>query len=60
MRNAFTQKIDDLNEELNDVKRNSRTKIYHLDLELQENIRLKNNFLKQIILLQSQLDALNK
>ena len=60
MRNAFTQKIDDLNEELNDVKRNSRIKIYQLDLELQENIRLKNNFLKQIILLQSQLDALNK
>ena len=60
MRNAFTQKIDDLNEELNDVKRNSRIKIYQLDLELQENIRLKNNFLKQIILLQSQLDSLNK
>ena len=60
MRNAFTQKIDDLNEELNDVKRNSRIKIYQLDLEIQENIRLKNNFLKQIILLQSQLDALNK
>ena len=60
MRNAFVQKIDDLNEELNDIKRNSRIKIYQLDLELQENIKLKNNFLKQIISLQSQLDALNK
>ena len=60
MRNAFVQKIDDLNEELNDIKRNSRIKIYHLELELQENVKLKNNFLKQIISLQSQLDALNK
>lgn len=60
MRNAFTQKIDDLNEELNDVKRESRIKIYNLDLELKENVRLKNNFLKQIISLQSQLDSLNQ
>jgi len=60
MRNAFTQKIDDLNEELNDVKRDSRVRIYNLELELKENVRLKNNFLKQIISLQSQLDALNQ
>ena len=60
MRNAFVQKIDDLNEELNDIKRNSRIQIYQLDLELKENVRLKNNFLKQIISLQSQLDDLNK
>jgi chromosome segregation ATPase len=57
MRNAFTQKIDDLNEELNDVKRDSRVRIYNLELELKENVRLKNNFLKQIISLQSQLDS---
>ena len=60
MRNAFVAKIDDLNEELNDIKRNSRIQIYQLQLELQENVRLKNNFLKQIISLQSQLDSLNK
>ena len=60
MRNAFIQKIDDLNEELNDIKRNSRIQIYQLELELKENVRLKNNFLKQIISLQSQLDSLNK
>ena len=60
MRNAFTQKIDDLNEELNDVKRDSRVRIYNLELELKENVRLKNNFLKQIISLQSQLDSLNQ
>ena len=60
MRNAFSRKIEDLNEELNDVKRDSRVKIYQLDLELKENIKLKNNFLKQIISLQSQLDSLNK
>ena len=60
MRNAFVAKIDDLNEELNDIKRNSRVQIYQLQLELQENVRLKNNFLKQIISLQSQLDSLNK
>ena len=60
MRNAFTQKIEDLNEELNDVKRDSRVRIYNLELELKENVRLKNNFLKQIISLQSQLDSLNQ
>ena len=60
MRNAFIHKIDDLNEELNDIKRNSRTQIYQLELELKENVRLKNNFLKQIISLQAQLDSLNK
>jgi chromosome segregation ATPase len=60
MRNAFIQKIDDLNEELTDIKRNSRIQIYQLELELKENVRLKNNFLKQIISLQSQLDSLNK
>ena len=60
MRNAFVIKIDELNEELNEVKRDSRLRIYQLDLELKENIKLKNNFLKQIISLQTQLDALNK
>ena len=60
MRNAFIQKIDDLNEELSNISRNSRIKIYQLELELKENVKLKNNFLKQIISLQSQLDALNK
>lgn len=60
MRKAFVAKIDDLNEELNDIKRNSRVQIYQLQLELQENVKLKNNFLKQIISLQSQLDSLNK
>ena len=60
MRNAFVVKIDELNEELNDIKRDSRIKVYQLELELKENVKLKNNFLKQIISLQSQLDALNK
>ena len=60
MRNAFVIKIDELNEELNEVKRDSRLRIYQLDLELKENIKLKNNFLKQIISLQTQLDTLNK
>ena len=60
MRNAFVIKIDDLNEELTSIKRESRIKIYQLELDLKENIKLKNTFLKQIISLQSQLDALNK
>jgi len=60
MRNAFVIKIDDLNEELTSIKRESRVKIYQLELDLKENIKLKNTFLKQIISLQSQLDALNK
>ena len=60
MRNAFQKKIEDLNEELNDVKRDSRIKVYQLELELKENIKLKNNFLKQIISLQSQVDMMKK
>ena len=60
MRRAFVNKIDELNEELTDIKRDSRIKVYQLELELQETVKLKNNFLKQIINLQSQLDALNK
>ena len=60
MRNAFVLKIEELNEELNDIKRDSRIRVYQLDLELKENIKLKNTFLKQIISLQSQLDALKQ
>ena len=60
MRNAFVIKIDELNEELNEIKRDSRIRVYQLELELKENVKLKNNFLKQIISLQAQLDALNK
>ena len=60
MRRAFVEKIDDLNEELSDIKRDSRIRVYQLELELQETVKLKNNFLKQIISLQTQLDALNK
>ena len=60
MRNAFVLKIGELNEELNDIKRDSRIRVYQLDLELKENIKLKNSFLKQIISLQSQLDALKQ
>ena len=60
MRNAFVIKIEELNEKLNDIKRDSRIRVYQLDLELKENIKLKNTFLKQIISLQSQLDALKK
>ena len=60
MRSAFVAKIDELNEELTDIKRDSRIKIYQLELELKENVKLKNNFLKQIITLQAQLDEINK
>ena len=60
MRNAFVNKIDELNEELTDIKRDSRIKVYQLELELKENIKLKNSFLKQIISLQTQLDEISK
>ena len=60
MRNAFVNKIDELNVELTDIKRDSRIKVYQLELELKENIKLKNSFLKQIISLQTQLDEINK
>ena len=56
MRSSFMAKIDELNEELSDIKRNSRIKIYQLENELKESNRIKNTFLSQILSLQARLE----
>jgi myosin heavy subunit len=56
MKNAFLKKIEDLDEELNSVKQESRIKLYQMEEEMKESNYLKNIFLNQIITLQSKLE----
>ena len=56
MKNSFLNKIDTLNEELNNVKQESRYKLYQMEEEMKESNYLKNVFLKQVISLQSKLE----
>ena len=56
MKNAFLKKIALLDEELNDVKQESRVKLYQMEEEMKESNYLKNVFLKQVIALQSKLE----
>jgi hypothetical protein len=56
MKNAFLKKIELLDEELNDVKQESRVKLYQMEEEMKESNYLKNVFLKQVIALQSKLE----
>ena len=56
MKNAFLKKIELLDEELNDVKQESRVKLYQMEEEIKESNYLKNVFLKQVIALQSKLE----
>ena len=56
MKNAFLKKIALLDEELNDVKQESRVKLYQMEEEIKESNYLKNVFLKQVITLQSKLE----
>ena len=56
MKSAFIKKIDDMTEELSQLKRHSRTKIYSLEQELKESQHLKDVFLQQIVQLQKQLN----
>jgi hypothetical protein len=56
MKKAFLKKIELLDEELNDVKQESRIKIYQMEEEMKESNYLKNIFLNQVITLQSKLE----
>ena len=56
MKNAFLKKIELLDEELNDVKQESRVKLYQMEEEMKESNYLKNVFLNQVITLQSKLE----
>ncbi len=56
MKNAFLKKIEELDEELNSVKQESRIKLYQMEEEMKESNYLKNIFLNQVITLQSKLE----
>ena len=56
MKNSFLKKIELLDGELNNVKQESRVKLYQMEEEMKESNYLKNIFLKQIITLQSKLE----
>jgi len=48
MKKSFTKKIEDLNQDLTDMKIDSRRKIYSLEDELKQSNHIKDLFLKQI------------
>ena len=56
MRKTFIQKLDDLNDELINIKQDSKIKIYQMEEELKEKNQLKELFLNQVISLQSKLE----
>ena len=56
MKNSFLKKIEGLDEELNNVKQESRLKLYQMEEEMKETNYLKNVFLNQLITLQSKLE----
>jgi len=51
-----TRFLDNLNEELNNVKQESRLKIYQTEEEMKESNYLKNVFLNQLVTLQAKLE----
>ena len=56
MKRSFIEKLDNLNEELNNVKQESRLKIYQTEEEMKECNHLKNVFLNQLVTLQAKLE----
>ena len=56
MKNSFLKKIEILEEELNNIKQESRLKLYQMEEEMKECNYLKNVFLNQVITLQSKLE----
>ena len=56
MKRSFIEKLDSLNEELNNVKQESRVKIYQTEEEMKECNHLKNVFLNQLVTLQAKLE----
>ena len=59
MKRSFMEKLDNLNEELNNVKQESRLKIYQTEEEMKECNHLKNVFLNQLVTLQAKLENKN-
>ena len=59
MKKSFMVKLENLNEELNNVKQESRVKIYQVEEEMKECNYLKNVFLNQLVTLQSKLEINN-
>ena len=56
MKRSFMEKLESLNEELNNVKQESRLKIYQTEEEMKESNYLKNVFLNQLVTLQAKLE----
>ena len=56
MKRSFMEKLESLNEELNNVKQESRLKIYQTEEEMKECNYLKNVFLNQLVTLQAKLE----
>ena len=56
MKKSFLKKIETLDEELNNVKHESRLKLYQMEEEMKESNYLKNVFLNQLITLQAKLE----
>ena len=59
MKKSFMVKLENLNEELNNVKQESRVKIYQVEEEMKECNYLKNVFLNQLVTLQAKLENNN-
>ena len=59
MKKSFMIKLENLNEELNNVKQESRVKIYQIEEEMKECNYLKNVFLNQLVTLQAKLENNN-
>ena len=59
MKKSFMIKLENLNEELNNVKQESRIKIYQVEEEMKECNYLKNVFLNQLVTLQAKLENNN-
>ena len=56
MRKTFIEKLDGLNDELINIKQESRTKIYQMEEEIKEKNKLNDLFLNQVISLQEKLE----
>ena len=56
MKRSFIEKLDNLNEEINNDKQESRVKIYQTEEEMKECNHLKNVFLNQLVTLQAKLE----
>ena len=56
MKEAFKEKINILNDELTDIKQETRVKIYQMEEDLKQSNYLKNIFLEQISSLQTQIE----